>query len=265
MDLNDFAEKFIASEISEEDYVNKHETSQRKIKSWYEIQPLMKDINNWKKLLEKLKQAGNRRRVLFESIGIGVNELSKIMCCGNSTIEDIIRSSNQKGGTSNRQFNEKTLAMFGIITRGTYKLIRFENIDFQWDNALFRLIEDDAIDSEQLVKEINIALVNNSRFLMGYVLRVRGKKLFLRFERKEGTVIIDVMNPDLDSFKIISEILIKINCEWYYFLTPTIYDNKEFLIFVGNSSESEMNELLEKDFVWVSNCYSLRSLVKMKI
>ncbi|XEC96717.1 hypothetical protein AB6A23_09390 [Paenibacillus tarimensis] len=254
--LIDFAEKLIASEISEEDYINKHEFAQKKENPWHEVKVIAKNKERWSKFISKFRHPGNRRKVLAELTGLTYNELGKIMEWGNSTCGDLIRTSNLKPST--RRIGSEILAQFGIMTRATYQLLTHKKVDLEWDDTHFKLIEQNAIDKEQFLQICNTN-VTFERHIKGYVLKVLEKKLYLRVERRrDGFIIIDLANADLELFRILSDALRETSGKWSFLYYPTIYRNKDyFLIFVRNANEDEMNELLREEFSWAEKWYNL--------
>ncbi|WP_219836116.1 hypothetical protein [Paenibacillus sp. R14(2021)] len=237
-DLNDRTAISIKSEMSKK----------MRIPSKERIRSIKKDRNKWVKLLIDQNHLGNRRRILAESMDLGISNLREITGWGKSTASDLLRTSVMKEST--REIGREFIAHFGIFTRSSYSLITDEDASLEWEDTLFRLIERDCIDVEELNKQIHIALADGSRFLKGIVLKSQGKKLYLRFERRNGLVIIDLANADLTTFRIFSDILRNTEISWNYLFYPTIFPNKEFLIFVGNADESRMQELLNEDLCW---------------
>lgn len=244
-DLNDRTAISIKSEMSKK----------MRIPSKERIRSIKKDRNKWVKLLIDQNHLGNRRRILAESLNLGISNLRDITGWGKSTATDLLRTSEMKEST--REIGREFIAHFGIFTRSSYSLITDENASLEWEDTLFRLIERDSIGVEELNRQIQIALADGSRFLKGFVLKSQGKKLYLRFERRDGMVIIDLANADLTTFRILSDILREVKISWNYLFYPTVFQNKEFLIFVGNANEFHMKELITYDLCWTDKWYEL--------
>lgn len=262
-DLTDYAEKFIKDhvDVTEEKFINKHDSAKGKEDAYYEIKPFSKNKGNWSKLVQKTHHPGNRRKFLAESVGLTYNDLRRITGWGNSTVGDLLRTSNLKQNT--RQIGTDILAEFGIMVRGTYQLVRNEDVDLEYDDMLFKLIKHNTIDEEKFI-QIILSSLGEKRHIKGYVVNIPKKQLHIRLEIIDGVVIIDLANADLDLFRVLSDLLTENTpFNWSYLHLPTIYHNKEsFLIFVGNANDNQMNKLLNEDFSWADKWYSINQAMK---
>jgi hypothetical protein len=253
------------------DYLNfkvVEENTNEQIPSDQNIQLIRMDRDEWARTLHKYQHPGNRRRILYVTLNMSNDQLREMTGWGKSTITNLVRKfddANQKYSWQNKM---RVLSQFGIMVRGTFSLITSKRrlLKLKWDDILFRQIEDYAsIDVQYFVKQINIALENHKRYIYGYVLIIGDKKLDLRFERRDGIIIIELTNPDFELFQVLAGILKNTPIEWKFLFTPTIYQNKNFLIFVGNANERQMEELLNDDFCWSVEWYSLIQTTKNRM
>ncbi|TMV52628.1 hypothetical protein FE783_00055 [Paenibacillus mesophilus] len=260
-DLREHVDKFIADQITEEEYINKHDSAKGKENAWYEIKDVFKIKEKWSKFVRKTCHPGNRRKFLAESVGITYNELRRLTGWGNSTVGDLLRTSNLMQNT--RQIGTEFLAQFGIMTRATYKLINLKNVDLEYDDTLFKLIEHTVINEIEFI-QIIISPLSKKQHISGYVVRTPNKQLHIRLEIVDGVVIIDLTNADLDLFRVLSDLLTENTpFNWSYLHLPTIYHNKEsFLIFVGNANDNQMNKMLNEDFIWADKWYPINQAMK---
>jgi hypothetical protein len=260
-DLNDYVDKYIEDQVTEEIYVSKHDSAKGKQNAWYEIKIVAKIKEKWSKLIRKTRHSGNRRKFMAESVGLSYNDLRRIMGWGNSTVGDLLRTSNLKQNT--RQIGTDILAEFGIMVRGTYQLVRDEDVDLEYDDMLFKLMKNNAIGNEEFI-QIIFSSLGKKRHIKGYVVKISEKQLHIRLEIIDGIVIIDLANADLDLFQVLSDLLTESTpFNWSYLHLPTIYHNKEsFLIFVGNANDNQMNKLLNEDFSWADKWYPINQAMK---
>lgn len=260
-DLHDYVDKFIEDQVTEEIYVSKHDSAKGKENAWYEIKIVAKIKEKWSKLVRKTRHPGNRRKFLAESVGLTYNDLRRITGWGNSTAGDLLRTSNLKQNT--RQIGTEILAEFGIMVRGTYQIVRNEDVDLEYDDMLFKLIKHNAIDEEKFI-QIIFSSLGKKQHIKGYVVKIPKKQLHIRLEIIDGIVIIDLTNADLDLFRVLSDLLTENTpFNWSYLHLPTIYHNKEsFLIFVGNANTNQMNKLLNEDFSWANKWYPINQSMK---
>ncbi|REK76068.1 hypothetical protein [Paenibacillus paeoniae] len=175
-DLHDYVDKFIEDQVTEKIYVSKHDSAKGKENAWYEIKDVFKIKEKWINFIGKTYHPGNRRKLLAESISITYNELRRVTGWGNSTVGDLLRTSNLMQNT--RQIGTEFLAQFGIMTRATYKLVNLKNIDLEYDDTLFKLIEHTVINEMEFI-QIIISSISKKRHISGYVVKILNKQLHI--------------------------------------------------------------------------------------
>lgn len=242
---------FIEDKITEQQYVDRHGTNDKKV-AWPEAEWLNRnDIQTFSKLLQKLN-AINRRNALHQSTRYTQDELRYLLDCGKSVVTAMIKS-------MNRRISSEYLALFAIIHRVPFSWVNCDDITFHhWDLHNFDHLEDLIIykgDSHknEVGKLLEKVQFTKNWIIQPYIANISNNRLYLRVENKGNLVILDLLNTDSKKEYALLSVLKQSDYKWICFKYPSVVIGHYFHIFIGYNDENILNSFISNQFPIINN------------
>jgi hypothetical protein len=240
---------FMSGKLTEEDYINRHSDGK-----WPEIQMLVLNPLLFSQLLLKIRDPGNRRNVLIQSMPIKRDDLEKLLMTGSSLVTDLKRP-------STRQIRPIAIAKFGIIYRVPFSWGAREYPGEVWDYHNFDYLENCVLTTRKSLVVLLSPEINIEWSINGYQLKLKGGNvLYLRIERRSDLVVIDLLNPSHVNLEVLIGVVSKVNCHWRFQQMPSLITGHYFYIFFGSKNKNSIDQVVKQEYPLTNRLYDLTAI-----